>query len=77
MAARMSELLGVLVVALAAGAWARCAWLFRSRGRATPLPFAPPRDFVAEGPYFGASHADCCERVPRWLSRAPRGARPE
>jgi protein-S-isoprenylcysteine O-methyltransferase Ste14 len=38
-------------VALAALSYLHCAWLLLRRGRGTPLPFAPPREFVAEGPY--------------------------
>jgi protein-S-isoprenylcysteine O-methyltransferase Ste14 len=45
------ELIGFLIVALAASAYACCVWLFLARGRGTPLPFAPPHEFVAEGPY--------------------------
>jgi len=47
----MPELVGFLIVLLATSAYAHCAWLFVARGRGTPLPFAPPREFVARGLY--------------------------
>jgi protein-S-isoprenylcysteine O-methyltransferase Ste14 len=28
-----------------------CIWVFFSRGRGTPAPFDPPREFVGTGPY--------------------------
>jgi protein-S-isoprenylcysteine O-methyltransferase Ste14 len=43
--------LGLVVAFVAACAYAHCAWLLVVRGRGTPLPFAPPREFVALGPY--------------------------
>lgn len=41
-----------LVVALAGAVVAAlCITVFASRGRGTPAPFDPPREFVATGPY--------------------------
>lgn len=45
------ELLGLVVLTLAAFIWAWCVALFLVRGRGTPLPFAPPTEFVVQGPY--------------------------
>jgi protein-S-isoprenylcysteine O-methyltransferase Ste14 len=45
------EYLGFVIASVAACTYASCAWLFIARGRGTPLPFAPPREFVASGPY--------------------------
>jgi protein-S-isoprenylcysteine O-methyltransferase Ste14 len=45
------ERVGLAIVILAACLYAACVGLFAVRGRGTPLPFAPPREFVAKGPY--------------------------
>jgi len=45
------ELLGLLVLATAGLVYVWCFALFLFRGRGTPLPFAPPTEFVTQGPY--------------------------
>ena len=45
------ELLGIVILALAVPLHLSCVWLFLVRGRGTPLPFAPPSQFVVRGPY--------------------------
>ena len=45
------ELLGLLILAPSALVYVWCVALFLFRGRGTPLPFAPPTEFVAQGPY--------------------------
>jgi protein-S-isoprenylcysteine O-methyltransferase Ste14 len=44
-------LLGLAVLGVASLVYAWCVALFLVRGRGTPLPFAPPSEFVAQGPY--------------------------
>jgi protein-S-isoprenylcysteine O-methyltransferase Ste14 len=55
------ELLGLLILAPAALVYVWCFALFLFRGRGTPLPFAPPTEFVTQGPYR-------CSRNPMALS---------
>ena len=43
--------LGVVCIALGAVLVGTCVVLFVARGRGTPAPFDPPRQFVAAGPY--------------------------
>ena len=43
--------LGVVCIALGAVLVGTCVVLFVARGRGTPAPFDPPRQFVAVGPY--------------------------
>jgi protein-S-isoprenylcysteine O-methyltransferase Ste14 len=45
------ELLGLLILAPAALVYVWSFALFLFRGRGTPLPFAPPTEFVTQGPY--------------------------
>lgn len=45
------EVFGLAILAPAIVVYLWCAVLFLSRGRGTPLPFAPPREFVVQGPY--------------------------
>lgn len=47
----LTDLIGLVLLALAAVVYSWALWLFLTRGRGTPLPFAPPRHFVATGPY--------------------------
>jgi protein-S-isoprenylcysteine O-methyltransferase Ste14 len=46
------ELLGIIILAVAAPIYVWCFALFLTRGRGTPLPFAPPSEFVGQGPYL-------------------------
>ena len=43
--------LGVAVAALGAAVCVPCVTIFAVRGRGTPAPFDPPRQFVVSGPY--------------------------
>jgi protein-S-isoprenylcysteine O-methyltransferase Ste14 len=43
--------LGWIIGGIGAILAATCIWFFASRGRGTPAPFDPPREFVASGPY--------------------------
>lgn len=43
--------IGAAVMALGAATALTCGALFAVRGRGTPAPFDPPREFVAVGPY--------------------------
>jgi protein-S-isoprenylcysteine O-methyltransferase Ste14 len=43
--------LGVAAMAAGGVLILTCVGLFASRGRGTPAPFDPPREFVAVGPY--------------------------
>jgi len=43
--------IGVALMAIGLGVMAVCVATFVARGRGTPAPFDPPRDFVASGPY--------------------------
>lgn len=45
------ELLGLFIFAAASLVYVWCFGLFLFRGRGTPLPFAPPTEFVTQGPY--------------------------
>jgi protein-S-isoprenylcysteine O-methyltransferase Ste14 len=54
------EVLGLVILAPATLVYLWCLALFL-RGRGTPLPFAPPREFVVQGPY-------CYSRNPMALS---------
>lgn len=45
------ELLGLLLLATSVSVYVWCFALFLFRGRGTPLPFAPPTEFVLQGPY--------------------------
>lgn len=45
------EVLGLVILAPAVLVYLWCVAVFIFRGRGTPLPFAPPREFVARGPY--------------------------
>jgi protein-S-isoprenylcysteine O-methyltransferase Ste14 len=43
--------LGVLIMVAGGALVLTCVGLFVGRGRGTPAPFDPPREFVAAGPY--------------------------
>ena len=43
--------LGYVVAVFGGIVAATCIWFFVTRGRGTPAPFDPPREFVATGPY--------------------------
>jgi len=43
--------LGILLIALGGALCLACVAIFVARGRGTPAPFDPPREFVASGPY--------------------------
>jgi protein-S-isoprenylcysteine O-methyltransferase Ste14 len=42
---------GILLVLVGGIIGLSCIWVFVVRGRGTPAPFDPPREFVAVGPY--------------------------
>jgi protein-S-isoprenylcysteine O-methyltransferase Ste14 len=42
---------GILLMGLGGGLALVCVAIFAVRGRGTPAPFDPPREFVATGPY--------------------------
>ncbi len=42
---------GVALTVVGAAVGLSCVFLFATRGRGTPAPFDPPREFVATGPY--------------------------
>lgn len=46
----MAELIGLLIVGVAACVYLCGVWLF-ARAGGTPLPFAPPRELVVKGPF--------------------------
>ena len=43
--------LGVVLMIVGAAVAISCVVVFVARGRGTPAPFDPPREFVAQGPY--------------------------
>jgi protein-S-isoprenylcysteine O-methyltransferase Ste14 len=43
--------LGLVLILAGALVVLWCVWTFVARGRGTPAPFDPPREFVAAGPY--------------------------
>jgi protein-S-isoprenylcysteine O-methyltransferase Ste14 len=47
----MLAILGAVLMVASVFVYGSSMWLFVSRGRGTPLPFAPPEVFVAAGPY--------------------------
>ena len=47
----MLELTGAILVGISVAIYGSSVWLFMTVGRGTPLPFAPPQQFVTLGPY--------------------------
>lgn len=45
------DALGTLLIVAGVGACLHCAWLFRTRGRGTPVPVDPPAHLVLSGPF--------------------------
>ena len=54
---------GYLLIAVGAGLAAACVTVFISRGKGTPVPFDPPRRFVATGPYRWVRNPMYCGAV--------------
>lgn len=46
-----TEIPGILLLFVGGIVALACVWVFVARGRGTPAPFDPPREFVAVGPY--------------------------
>jgi protein-S-isoprenylcysteine O-methyltransferase Ste14 len=46
-----ARVVGVVMMAVGGAIALTCGALFSLRGRGTPAPFDPPREFVADGPY--------------------------
>ncbi len=46
-----TEILGVMFILIGGMLALACGGIFIGRGRGTPAPFDPPKEFVAQGPY--------------------------
>ncbi len=67
--------LGVVLMIVGGGLALTCVGFFVLRGRGTPAPFDPPKDFVGVGPYKYVRNPMYYKKsVNRWLPRRPRSA---